>query len=261
LLWQKYIGFCPIVYLVGDINKWMKASVESLVIKEARKLGAEIHFIPYTSEYKESTIAQMSRIFAASSERYPDTYFLTSDIDMLPLSREWFNSQVEGKCVDIKCPDCGPHNYPICYIGASSMIWREFMGLKSDTEASIEAQIEERLKADIEVGGDALTEWCYDEVLVSRRITAWSGYSDSFNITIRPGGPPVDRVDRSCWPETLGAIEKYVDCHSLRPGHTDENWNKIHKLLVLILEPEDMLLVEDYRQKFIESLGPPKKGV
>ncbi len=255
LLWQKYTGFKPIVYLIGGAKRWLDhKALEKFVVKESRKLGAEINFVPYISEYKETTIAQLSRIYAACSAVYPDSYFLTSDVDMLPLSRDWFNQQQEGKSVDIKCPNCGVKSYPICYVGASSAIWREFMNLKLDTEVSIENQMEAQLKADLKAGGDSFVEWCYDEALLSRKITAWNGYPNSCNILIRKGGPPVDRVDRSCWPKNITDISKFVDCHSLRPGHTDENWSRVRQLLALKLSADDLSLVGQYRQNFVKEL-------
>jgi len=256
LLWQKYTGFQPIVYLVGSLKRWLTPSLELFVIKESRKLGAEIYFLPYISEYKDSTIAQLSRLYAACNVMYPNSYFLLSDIDMLPLSRDWFNTHVEGKTMDIKYPTCcGPGNYPICYVGATSIIWREMMGLQLDTEIPIEKQIEKQLQVDIAAGGDSFIEWCYDEQLLSKNIKAWTGHPDKCNINTRDGCPPHDRIDRSNWPTTIEDISKFVDCHSLRPGYTAENWPKILKLLTLKLTPSDLILIKQYQSNFIDQLN------
>lgn len=254
LLWQKYVGFKPIVHLIGEINEWLTTPLDLFVVKEARKLGAEIHFLSRIDGYRDSTIAQLSRLYAACSMKYPDSYFLTSDADMLPLSREWFNRRQEGKTLDIKCPKCGVNKYPVCYIGASSVVWREFMNLKSDTEVSVKDQIEIQLKTDLKAGGDAFTEWCYDEELLSRKIREWNGHPSSCQIIIRKGCPPRDRVDRSCWPESLGDVTKYVDCHSVRPGYSGENWDKVRRLLALKLSAKDLSSIEQYRKSFTELL-------
>ena len=251
LQWQKYVGFKPIVYLVGEIGEWLVDPVRLFVVKETRKLGAEINFISRVDGYRDSTVAQLSRLYAACSTKYLDSYFLTSDADMLPMSREWFNRRQEGKTLDIKCPSCGVNKYPVCYVGASCTLWREIMGLKLDTEVSVRDQIETRLKTDLKAGGDAFTEWCYDEELLSKKIREWNGHPGSCQIVIRKGCPPRDRIDRSCWPESIDDVTKYVDCHSLRPGYTDENWNKVRRLLVLKLSARDLQSVERYRQNFV----------
>jgi hypothetical protein len=42
-----------------------------------------------------------------------------------------------------------------------------------------------------------------------------------------PNGLPIGRLDRSCWK----IQNEKIDCHALRPGYTNENWNKIRTAL------------------------------
>ncbi len=65
----------------------------------------------------------------------------------------------------------------------------------------------------------------------------------------RCGCPPVDRIDRSCWPESFD-ISKMVDCHSVRPGHTSPNWEKVLSVIQQIMNKEHIEWAQKYRWDF-----------
>ncbi|GAH51524.1 unnamed protein product, partial [marine sediment metagenome] len=52
ILWQKYMGYCPIVMVVGTTKEWLDDPQKKLALEEARKIGAEIHFIPKMDGYR-----------------------------------------------------------------------------------------------------------------------------------------------------------------------------------------------------------------
>ncbi len=249
-LWQKYIGYCPIIVIVGTIKEWLDDPQKMLALEETRKTGAEIHFIPTIDGYKSASVAQNSRLYVSCLPMYSDTmYLVLSDMDMIPLNRTWFNKQNTQKRIHLDYSHVYDHmQYPLCYIGCSVATWREIMkpSHPNDITESVRSQfvfdklIEEK---------DGMKIWCYDEKMFGEKIKAWSGYPNECQMFDRHGCPPVDRIDRSCWPKTFD-VTKMVDCHSVRPGYTSPNWEKIESVLQQILSGEDLKQVLDYRWNF-----------
>ena len=250
LLWQHYMGYCPVIMIVGTLKEWLDHPQKRLVIEESRKLGAEIHFIPEIEGYKSSNVAQNSRLYTSCLPMYHDgMYMILSDMDMLPLNREWFNKQDMSKRIHLYYANAyGHEHYPMCYIGCDIKTWREIMKpvCPEDITASTKSQF---MTDGLEKETDGMKVWCYDEHMFGRKIKAWGGYPDACQMFDRRGGPPVDRIDRSCWPKTFD-ITKKVDCHSLRPGHVSPNWEKVESVLVEVIDEKDLQWVQNYRQDF-----------
>lgn len=254
LLWQHYVGFCPVVMIVGTYQEWISNPQKKLVLHETRKLGAEIHFIPsLMPTYKPASVAQNSRLFISCLPMYADCmYVMTSDMDMLPLNRGWFNKQDTSIKVHLDYSNVYNHEqYPLCYVGCTIETWREIM--KPAHPDNLLESLKAQFTAD-NLGSetDGMKVWCYDEKMFGQKIKAWPGYPDSCQMFTREGGPPVDRIDRSSWPAEV-TIQGKVDCHSPRPAHTSPNWEKIESVLSKILTPADMTKVFDYRQIFCEK--------
>ncbi len=250
MLWQKYIGYCPIIIIVGTVKEWLDDPQKKLVLEETRKIGAEIHFISTISGYNSSTVAQTSRLYASCLPMYADAmYLVLSDIDMLPLNRAWFNKQDMNKKIHLDYSNVYGHKqYPLCYIGCSVATWREIM--KPSRSNSITESVRSQFISDELIEEkDGMKIWCYDEKMFGEKIKAWAGYPKDCQMFDRHGCPPIDRIDRSCWPKTFDAT-KMIDCHSVRPGNTSPNWEKIQTVLEQILNPEDLKWVLDYRWNF-----------
>jgi len=258
MLWQKYMGFCPVILIADSITNWLNDPVKKYALNFARAYGAEIHFIKPIDKFKSSTIAQNARMYASCLPMYHDEmYMMTSDMDMLPLSKAFFNKQNMDKEVHLDYANAyGGSHFPLCYVGAKVKTWREIMQPADATN------IEKSLKAIFYTDGldkqqDGMRLWCYDEEMFGKKIKAWSGYPDKCQMFDRRGGPPVDRIDRSCWPKRV-SIKNMSDCHSVRPGHISPNWERIESVLIQILSEQDLQLIRGYRWNFCTLVNKEK---
>ena len=250
MLWQKYMGYCPVILIVGTVKEWLDDPRRKFVLEETRKIGAEVHFIPRIDGYGTSTVAQTSRLYVSCLPMYADAMYLTlSDMDMLPLNRAWFNKQNMSKRVHLDYANVYNHEqYPLCYVGGNIATWREIM--KPSNPSNITESLKSQFLSDeLAKETDGLKVWCYDEKMFGKKIKAWAGYPDNCQMFDRYGCPPVDRIDRSCWPKTP-SIGSAVDCHSVRPGHTSPNWEKIQSVLQQIFSQEDLDWALNYRWNF-----------
>ena len=258
MLWQKYMGFCPVILIADDISNWLNDPVKKYALNFSRSYGAEIYFIDKIDNFKSSTVAQNARMYALCLPMYHDEmYLMTSDMDMLPLSKEFFNKQDMSYDVHLDYANAsdGSH-YPLCYVGAKVKTWREIM------QPSNPNSIEESLKSIFYQSGldkqeDGMRLWCFDEEMFGRKIKAWSGYPSKCQKFDRRGGPPVDRIDKSCWPKTV-KVKGMSDCHSVRPGYTSPNWEKIESVLIKILDEQDLKTIRDYRWQFCTLVNEGK---
>ena len=243
ILWRSLIGYHPVALLVGDAAGWSEGPC-GVAARECRSVGCEVRFVQPAEGHRTSTVAQMCRMFAAALPYEEDRYLLTSDVDMWPLRREFFTAVPWESSAHLYYTPAP--QYPICYIGASVKSWREIVGIE---ELNISKQVQRCLDEGLGVDDDSWQAWIFDEVWLGPRIQAWSGFPQA-TLASRHGGPPVDRIDRSCWrawkPEDS-------DAHMLRPGYTEENWSRVRELFIQLM-PDLEDWVDDYRSAFMDEL-------
>lgn len=257
LVWQKVMEYCPVVIVVGSKEKWLQNGLNKFILNKSREIGAEIYFINSMEGHRDSTIAQVSRLYAGMLGYAKDTYLLTSDIDMLPLSKEFFSKQDFSKKVHLFYGNVYQgQKFPISYIGANLDVWLQIMQkVVSQPRVSLTVDIlydciQEQLDAGLGKNADDWTAWNYDELLFGTRIREWKANLEGCQIIERYGAPPIDRIDRSNW-QFNGSIAGKVDAHLLRPGYTQENWQRIKLVLRILLPDEFYRWVEDYYVEFI----------
>lgn len=275
LLWNKF-NYAPILFVVWD-KDWIINKTNILIIEKSFEFGANIKFLDVNyiktdsefNGYNLSTIAQISR-FCSSCLVHDYDYCLTSDIDMLPLNRYYFFHQdILSKLIHIFYSNGYHHTrYPICYLGMKSKIWKEVMGINSD---DIYEAILGLLNRGLVKNSVDDVQWGYDEVLFFNQIKNSKYYQSDcqmidrtmylnpafLNSKNRKGIPktlPLDRLDRSNW-KFHGDIDHYVDAHCKRPGFAQENWKEIRYLLSFVLDSNELKLIDDYYDKFMEYLN------
>lgn len=248
IMWKRIADFVPLILLVGTEEHWNSQRKTKLAIDRAREIGADIRFINQIEGVNNANTAQLSRIYASSLDLAPDTYVMTSDMDMWPLSNGWFNRQYNE--LNIFFANAMSHSrYPICYIGANVKVWREIMHLE---QGDISEAIKKQLLAGPGIPADSTTMWYYDEVLLTLRIKEWSGYQSRTNLMDRAmRALPVGRVDRFSW-VFHGKDDRLIDAHLLRPGFNDY-WVHLAEMLKAYLSEADYNWCVDYRNKFIEG--------
>lgn len=189
--------------------------------------------------------SQLYRLFATHASLIDkDDYIMTSDVDMLPLNKEYFNQQDLTKDVHLFGQDlCGYNLQPICYIGMKKKFW----------DLIIDEDYKEVLAAWNNIK-DRERQWDYDQQFF------WIKFNEhkhkvSYQLIDRgtiKNGLPIGRVDRYAW--SLDH-DKFIDCHMLRPGYEQGAFNKMMELLVRCFPNEDLKWMYEYRERFIREKG------
>jgi hypothetical protein len=243
LMWRNLIGYTPITILYETEEVWNANEKTKFILHELRKYSI-VEFVESVPGIKGSTVAQASRLYAASLDMPAGSYILTSDVDMFPLQRNWFHQQDWSKTFHLFNADAYLPNilFPICYLGGNIEAWREIMEIN-------ETGLQNNLLTHLNPPED---NWNYDEILFAKNITRWGGFPDEAMFIMRgwKNGLAIGRIDREVW-HFNGHISGLTDCHSLRPGFIDNNWNRIAILLSRFCSPEDFLYISNYRKQYI----------
>jgi hypothetical protein len=245
-LWQA-MGYHPTIFLVGSYDEWNGSPRAKLSMNESTKLGASLYFIHGVQGYGTHTVAQCARLYGGTLDVSDDAYLMTSDADMFPLQKDWFNKQNFDRIALFYSNAYGHERYPICYIGATASKWRSVMGYKVEPVAAL---IQERLDQNLTRRASPDTAWNHDEEYFGKKLKASAFYPNECNFIDRHGQPPSDRIDRCCWPKNM-TVNGMVDAHLPRPGHIDENWQRIHPLIKHVT-PSYAEWARGYRDAFIK---------
>ena len=249
LLWKNYIGYEPVLIYCQTADN----QVSKLAYSAAKEVGCQIIDLPM---FKDPSIAsahlvQIARVFISPFFN-DDDYLLTGDIDMWPLSKEWFNKQDPTQAIHLFFSNAYNHEkYPICYIGTVAKIWQDIMQLdKSKTYTPVELvdTIETLIKACLGENPNGNDLWNFDEYIFGTRLKHYSGYPGVCQMFPRLGsrhGFVSGRVDRGRWIFS-GPEEGLIDAHCLRPLWTDENWARLRPLLEMVMTNEDLSYVDNY---------------
>lgn len=240
--WRKF-GWEPIVfYKDSDIEKF---ELERLVWTAA---GNPSTFLLSKQEgYRSDTITQISRLYAACAIHsfQNDTYLMTGDIDMIPLSNYWNPdlSKVSVYGHDLT----GYGHFPICYIGGTYLQWVEFMKIDSGDYGKF-------IKRDLDTlpqakDPDFYKYWFSDQDLITARLKEYgTGKIDFINRGQYSNGFAKGRVDRGAW--SLDH-EQFIDAHLFQQTHhSEEKIKKTMELLYKVWTEEDFTWFEDFTKEF-----------
>lgn len=198
-VWKDYIGIKPTLALIAD---------KSVIIDES--LGDVIRFEPIPG-VKTSLQAQVIRLLLPAY--FQDEVCLISDIDMIPLNKNYFFDSVK----DIK-EDCfvtfrnyyyrdTTTIYPMCYNAAKGKVFKEIFKINNIYD----------IPSIVQNWSAANLGWSTDEILLLKYLRNWK-YHDTRCIHLNQY--ITGRVDRSnnlsC---NLNSIKNgsYIDAHCPRP--------------------------------------------
>lgn len=197
-LWVDLIGIKPILVLISD---------KDLVTDYGDSI---IHEIKYIDGYDSGFLSQISRMYV--TKYYNDDVCIISDIDMLPLSKTYFNDYLnEVPDNDIAILSSDAYNYlrfPICYNAGNGQIFNDILDLECDF-----SEYAKRLKG-FNWG------WDTDELYFAMKVNE---YNEKNRIHLFKrgwvSGIANDRIDRIRWSYDENKLKNggYIDSHSLRP--------------------------------------------
>ena len=223
-VWKERIGVDPVLVLVGD------SDVDDTFgeVVKIKPIDAAIH-----------TQAQLARLWHPINE--PDTLWITSDIDMFPISRTYWESNLSKDDFVWKNLNTDTKNYfPICYNIAYGKNFKEVLSIPDAFDDFIDS-VSVSFKSDVSNkpenwDGNSLENWGLDEVYVSSMVCRWRDMNGGVEQPMRPDGfHDGRRINRTNWIYDNSKIEDdfYIDCHSLRPYNKHKD--RVDELLRCLL--------------------------
>jgi len=242
--WRQF-GWEPIVFY-KDSDKEIFA-LENIVWNAA---GNPItHLLTDQECYRSDTITQVSRLYGACSilSFQNDSYLMTADIDMIPLSDYWkpdfSKTTVYGHDLT------GFGHFPICYIGANYHDWFKFMKLDSqDYNAQIKRDLDTIPQAK---DPDFYKYWFSDQDLITARLKEYgTGKIDFINRGQGTHGYARGRVDRGSGGWVLDQPE-LIDAHmEQQTWQNDQKLKRLFDLLHFVWPNEDWKWFVEYSKEF-----------
>lgn len=207
--WES-LGYLPVLALVGPSSgSKVKVSATTHVINVEPIEGLT-----------EGFVAQTIRVLLPLM--FPDDICITGDIDMVPMSKEYFDDLVEkakqGKFV-VASSDAYPKDskrFPICYFTGKGSDFDKILNIDTSNTFWLEDTLKEwnskgfGWDTDEIVFSDKLLGCTNIDVLLDSR--GW--FNNQYGRIAR------DRIDRVCWSETLNHWQKTgsaIDAHLPRP--------------------------------------------
>jgi hypothetical protein len=196
-LWINLIGIKPILVNICDVDN---------IVDYGEFI---IHNIKKVENLNTGFQSQIARMYV--TKFYGDKVCLTSDIDMLPLNKDYFTKKVETLDDDslvIFSSDAyqNKKRFPICYNAAKGDLFNDILNLnKSFTEYANQLQ-------QLNLG------WDTDELYFGERVYNYQ-HQTKINYLKREwiNGIAKNRVDRVDWNYSTSKLNEYIDSHSLRP--------------------------------------------
>lgn len=197
-LWINLIKIKPILVLISD--KTLVTDYGDFIIHEIEEL----------KNHSSAFQSQVVRMFI--TKYYNDDVCLTSDIDMLPLSFQYFNSivnQEKDDSIVILSADAYQNiRYPLCYNVAKGSTYNQILNLNCSFQDYCD-----RLSMYNQ-------GWDTDELYFGKCIHE---FPEKNRVILRNRGwnygMALNRIDRVAWYYDTNLLKngQYIDCHSLRP--------------------------------------------
>lgn len=215
--WQNIVGLRPTLALIAD---------DSVTVDET--LGDVIRFAPIPG-VATAQHAQIIRLFLPFY--FPDDGCIISDIDMIPLNKDYFIqsiASVPDSCfVVYRDKAYGTALFPMCYNAALGKTFAEIFDIAQPSD------IAKQIKNWFSLGYG----WNTDEILLHRYLTTWQHYHQR---CIKLGHAVEPRIDRFDWRYQPSDIANgyYIDAHCLRPYSL---YKKEIDLVLSYLNPLNMI--------------------
>lgn len=227
----EYLDFWPYV-----AKAWKRIGIEPVLLYIDKQTPPEsIHEhgkVIYLESIPEWSIAQQAQCIRFWAAKLLDSPFIISDIDMLPISREYYKNGVasigdkgvvsySSDIIKYRWYRTNPQ-YPMCYLAGDS---KSFIDLLEMNDNSHQDFLRRLIKMNIRFGTDQ--KFFYNQSVKNKHIAIKHlerGWIEEKYAT--------GRLDKAIWPKTDYNADEYIDCHLPRPlssniGICKELFNKI----------------------------------
>lgn len=201
--WSQLIGFRPTLALVADENTHVDYSLGDVIrIQPIPGIPTSLH-------------AQVIRLLLPIY--FEDETCIISDIDMIPISKDYFVNSVKDIPDDhfVIYRDHGygkkSRRFPMCYSAAKGKTFKEIFKIKSIEDIPNKVIEWSKLKHG----------WATDEFVLCQAIYKWNLFKSKCTRLHHTSMLP-QRIDRSDWKYDKNKLKEgyYIDAHMLRPLST-----------------------------------------
>jgi len=243
--WNK-LGYKTIVLLLND-----NPTLTDLVLQHVSSSNNLVVTLNPIDGIPSSTIVQISRIFAGCLSYINDEDLLiTSDIDMIPLSGDYFNMIDHKRVFNIlDAGEAGFTRHKICYVAARKKHWKEILDLQENINDHLKLffQSKQHLTSD--------EYWNIDEVylfdkLSNSRYYEFSNFIDRGSNHLNLRNYRLDRADVATTMQLYP--NKAYDCHSIRAPYND--FSTLKNILKYIFTDKEINKIEIFNSDFNELL-------
>ena len=227
----EYLDFWPYV-----AKAWKRIGIEPVLLYIDKQTPSDwVHQygqVIYLESIPEWSIAQQAQCIRFWAAKLLDSPFIISDIDMLPISREYYKNGVaslgdkgivsySSDIIKYRWYVTNPQ-YPMCYLAGDTQSFSDLLEIDNNSHQDFLRRL---MKMNIRFGTDQ--KFFYNQSVKNKHIAIKHlerGWIEEKYAT--------GRLDKVIWPKTDYNADEYIDCHLPRPlssniGICKELFNKI----------------------------------
>ena len=223
---KNYVGLFPFVK-----RAWEKMGIETLLILVANHIPDDL------INYRDNIVLfePIENIHTAFQALIPDKNMIISDIDILPLDKNYFVNRIkeipDGSHIIFRDSYIEKNMYAVCYHLAHSFIWKNIFGISdiSDVKKTIKDWYNEKYD-----GSKNCEGWFTDQHMLYKYINQYDGNNLVILKDSDTNFKRLDKRDKKYIVENkeqvLDNIQKntYTDFHIIRPYQKYTNFiNKV----------------------------------
>src|SRR5690606_26187221 len=169
LLW-RHMGYVPVFLSYIEKSDLSQMNPRLLYVLESIKhFGGIIVFVPLVKGYVKGVPEMTSRYFASILDFDPESYIIISDMDMLPMNKQFFDLRSkDDNHVTLWNPFAVSGNaHGSCYIGMTTKLWREVLELPNTIFRDadfLSKYVKEHLKQHLNTNNE-MEQWKYDQIM------------------------------------------------------------------------------------------------
>jgi hypothetical protein len=218
--WQK-LGYQPVIIFANvPYNTWK-------IIMDACP-DAKSHVIHAVEGVKDSTLAQLQRLFMGVHAAEQNDIMISADADMVIASDIFTHDVSQGQIVSYGYDLTGRSELPICYVKTTAAKWRELMGEFTIPEKAYSERWEDY--------------WSVDQQLLTQRAHEYGMSRITFidRGNQNKHGLPTSRWDRFDWAHIPDSI---IDVHMKR-----NDWDAQIEVFQRLWPGEDYSFINKFRE-------------
>ena len=249
LAWKR-IGYESLVVLVGSIQQWKSSELFDQVLSYLRQKASVVIFLEAEPQ-NAVMLSQVLRLFVSSfipelsNLGVDDVYLVTSDADLWPLQKEYYDLTSNKSILSTNSDCCGSfkHNdeaykmLPMANIGMNVNTWLNVTKRFKLSPRSVDEVLEYFSREFGSLAKESVVKgendgWYMDQRMISILISDWMKKSGDSGVHLVPRNTGLDRIDRSGWLVT--SLQGKLDSHILENIYEPKQWSRMTPLLKLM---------------------------